>query len=322
MEPLLSSSTLLICFGGGVFGAAIGGLFSFIFCGFLVFSGCLMVLGGGSDFLLLQVGLGPIFGVYAGGFTSGIVASTYAAGVRKNHPSGAAKDILSPLIDTSWDVLAVGGATAVIAHLLLQGLKEVPIINMFDCLALTIALMILAARLLFQREMPWGNMASIKEHGWLGTNDYAISWVPWMLPLPKMGIYGLGVGLLSGAMAMGTKQILDPMVANGVVPEVNAFVVPLVIAWSMAAISILGLNFATGSIQKFPVWHGQALIAALTFLFFDSLLLAGIAGALGAYLQELMARMFYNHGSNHADPPAFAIAVGTLILNGLNNFVG
>ncbi len=46
--------------------------------------GALMVLAGGSDFLLLQVGLGPIFGVYGPGFTAGIVASTYAASVRKN----------------------------------------------------------------------------------------------------------------------------------------------------------------------------------------------------------------------------------------------
>ena len=318
MEPF-AIITLFICFGGGIFGAAIGGLFSFIFCGFLTFAGCLVVLAGGSDFLLLQVGLGPIFGVYAGGFTSGIVASTYAAGVRKNHPSEAAKDILSPLIDTSWDVLLVGGLCAVFAQILLQILTKIPVVNMFDCLALTIAICILISRLIFQKEMPWGNKESIKKIGYLKTDNFSISWVPWMLPLPKMGIFGLGVGILSASLAMGTKAILDPMVADGVVSATAAFVVPLIIGWSIAAISILGLNFATGSIQKFPVWHCPALLAALTFLYFDSIFLGAIGGIFGAYIQELMARMFYNHGSNHADPPAFGIAVGTLILNLLHN---
>ena len=41
----------------------------------------------------------------------------------------------------------------------------------------------------------------------------------------------------------------------------------------------------------------------------------------GAF-QELMARMFWNHGSNHVDPPAVAIAFGTLALNLANKVVG
>ena len=40
-----------------------------------------------------------------------------------------------------------------------------------------------------------------------------------------------------------------------------------------------------------------------------------IAGVLGAMLQELCARLFYNHASTHMDPPATAICIGTLCLN-------
>lgn len=317
MEPL-SASTLTICFGGGIFGAAIGGLFSFVLVGIIIFCGCLVVLSGGTDFLLMQVGLGPIFGVYAGGFCSGIVAASYAAGVRKNHPSESAKDILSPLMDTSWDVLLVGGVTAVAAQGLLQLLTKIPVINMFDCLALTIVILILVARLVFHKEMPWGAKESIKEHGYINQKDYSISWVPWMLPLPKMALYGLGVGILSSSIAMVTKGILDPMAAAGTITKTSAFVVPLIMGWSIAAITLIGLNFATGSIQKFPVWHCQAILAALAFLFWGSIFISAIVGALAAFLQELMARMFYNHGSNHVDPPAVAIAVGTFVLNVIN----
>ena len=40
---------------------------------------------------------------------------------------------------------------------------------------------------------------------------------------------------------------------------------------------------------------------------------------LATALQELMARMFWNHGSNHIDPPATAITIGTFVLNNINH---
>ena len=106
MEPW-SLSTLLLCFGG------------------LVLGGCFVVLAGGSDFLLLQVGLGPLFGPHVGGFAAGVAACTYAAGVKKNHPTSAGKDVLAMLTDTSGDVLLVGGAAAVFGHVVLQILLKV-----------------------------------------------------------------------------------------------------------------------------------------------------------------------------------------------------
>ncbi len=317
MEPW-SLNTLLICFGGGIFGAALGALWAFVLTGFIVLGGCMVVMAGGGDFILLQVGLGPIFGPHIG-FLGGAIAASYAAGVRKNLASGTGKDILSPLVATSWDVLVVGGATAVIAHALLQVLVQVPVIKSFDCIALTIVLVTFAARLLFHQEMPWGNAASIKEHGWLGTNNYAISWVPWMAPPSRLLVIGFGAGLLSAALAMGTQAVLDPMAADGRITAAAAFVVPLILGWALAAICLSGLNLATGEIQKFPVWHCMAILSALAYLHFGSLLVAGLVGIAAAFLQELCARMFWNHASDHLDPPAAAIALGTFILNTIHN---
>lgn len=316
-----SLTTILVCFGGGIMGAAFGPLFSFVICGFVVLSGCIFVLGGGSDFVLMQVGLGPVFGPHIG-FGAALVAATYADGVKKNHPGGSAKDILSPLMDTSWDVLLIGGVAAVCSHALLQLLAATPVIKMFDCLALTVVVIPLLARALFQKEMPWGNADSIKKHGLLGTDNYAISWAPWNAPPAKLAVLGLGAGIFSGAIAMGTKSILDPMAAAGTVSATGAFVVPLIMAWAVAAIMLIGINLGAGSIQKFPIWHCQAILAALAFLLFNSLLIAAIVGVMAAFLQELMARLFYNHGANHIDPPAAAIALGTLVLNLTNNFIG
>ncbi|WP_031480419.1 hypothetical protein [Maridesulfovibrio frigidus] len=314
MEPF-SMNTLVMCFAGGIVGGAIGGLFSFIICGLMVMAGCLVIMASGSDFVLLQVGLGPIFGPHVGGFASGVAASTYAAAVSKNHPGGAAKDILSSLMGTSWDVLLVGGLTALAGHFLLQLFALIPVVNMTDMIALSVVATAFLARFLFQKEMPWGNSKSIKDLGYLKTDDHKISWVPWMLPLPKMVLYGCAAGVLSAAMAAQAKAVMDPMAAAGVISAAGAFVVPLIMGWAAAAISLIALQLGTGAIQQVPVWHCQAILSALAYLYFGNIMIAGLVGGCAALLQELMARMFWNHGSNHVDPPAAAIAVGTLMLN-------
>lgn len=319
MDPW-SINTLLVCFGGGILGAALGGLFAFVLCGLIVLIGCLIILGGGSDFVLLQVGLGPIFGPHVGGFISGVVAVTYAVGVKKNLASESAKDILSPLVDTSWDVLFVGGIAALIGHTMLNFMTSIPIIKMFDCIALSVVISCMWSRLLFLKEAPWGKKESIDKIGWLKTDNYAISWIPWEAVTSRLIILSFGVGIFSGAIAMGTKQVLEPLAANGTISTAGAFVVPLIMGWSFAAISLIALNLGTGEIQKFPAWHCQAILGALAFLYFGSVFIAGVVGLLGGLLQELMARMFWNHGSNHVDPPACAITVGTFILNVVSKF--
>ncbi|MBI5014458.1 MAG: hypothetical protein HZB55_03070 [Deltaproteobacteria bacterium] len=308
-------NTLALCFGGGILGAAMGGLWAFVLCALLVFVGCIAVLGGGSDYLLLQVGLGPAFGPHVGGFASGVAAACYAVGVRKNHPTGAAKDILSPLIDTSWDVLAIGGVFAVGGHLLLSVLNKIPIINQFDTIALNVVITGLVARLLFLKEMPWGASESIQKHGLFGTNDTALSWVPWQARPGRYLSLGLGVGLLSGGIAMGLSGVLNPMAEKGIISGAGAFVVPLIMTWCIASLNLVCLQCATGPIQKVPVFHCMGILSALAYLYCGSIIVAGIVGLLAALLQEFSARLVYNHGSSHIDPPATAIATGTLILN-------
>jgi hypothetical protein len=199
-----------------------------------------------------------------GGFTCGIAASTYAAAIRKNHPTGAAKDILSPLLDTSWDVMLVGGLFGVFGHVVLQLLALVPI--PWDALALTVVLGCAVPRLIFQGEMPWGSPQSIREHGLLGTNEYALSWVGGMSPPGRLLFTGLGAGLLSGALAMGLDQALAPMAAAGEISAAAAGVAPLLMGWAVSGFSLIALQLGTGPIQKVPAPHVISLLAALTYL--------------------------------------------------------
>ena len=113
MEPF-SLNTILMVFGGGIVGTALGGLWAIILCALLGLIGCGILLTGGSDFVLAQIAFGPIFGPHTGGFGAGLMAGCYAVW-KKNHPGGSAKDILSPLLHTSGDVLVVGGLLSVAA---------------------------------------------------------------------------------------------------------------------------------------------------------------------------------------------------------------
>ena len=326
----MSLATLVLCFCGGIISASLGAIFAFVICGLLVLSGCIVVMAGGSDFLLLQVGLGPIFGPHTGGFAAGVAACTYAAGMKKNHPTGAGKDVLAMLTDTSWDVLLVGGVAAVFGHVVLQLLTKIPVINMADCIALTVVISNVLSRLLFQKEGPFGSRESIKEHGLLGTNNFAISWVPWMAPLSRSLPIGFAVGAFSVALAMGTKEHLAPLVSAGTVSATAAFVVPLILGWTVGVIAFLPLLFGNSDSNiKTPIVHGMGIISALSYMLFGdkigvegAILLGAGVGIAYTLLQELMARLFYNHGSNHVDPPACTIATATLLLNGIKHFVG
>lgn len=313
MEPF-SLNTLLIVFGGGVIGTALGGLWAIILCALIGLIGCGVLLAGGSDFVLAQIAFGPVFGPHVGGFGAALMAGCYAVW-KKNHPGGSAKDILSPLLHTSGDVLVMGGVLSVVAHLLLQVVVKIPIVNQSDGVAVTLVLMTFLTRAVFLKEGPLGQSASIKEHGLLGTNNYAISWAGWQSPMAKNIPMSFGMGLLSAGLAWGFKVQLDPLVEAGTVSGLGGFLAPLVIGWIVCIIILLPLLVSTGTIQQMPIMHCMAIIAGWAFMHTGSILVGGIAAVIAGMVQELSARLFYNHGTSHIDPPAVAIAICTLLIN-------
>jgi hypothetical protein len=314
MEPY-SLNTILIVFGGGVIGTALGGLWAIIICALIALIGCGILLCGGSDFVLAQIAFGSIFGPHVGGFAAPLVAGCYAV-MRKKHPGGSAKDILTPLLHAGGDTLLVGGFAAVAAHLLLPLLAKIPVLNQTDLVALDLTIITLLARFVFLKEMPLGNAESIKKHGLFGTDNYTISWAGWQSPMSLNVPLSFGMGLLSAGLAWGLKNQLDPLAAAGKVSALGAFLAPLVIGWVVAILILTPLLVSTGKIQQVPIMHCMAIIGAWTFMHTGSILAAGVAGVIAGWVQEMVgARMFYNHGSSHIDPPATAIMVCTWLVN-------
>ena len=314
--------TIIYAFAGGVFGTSIGALWAFILCTLLAMFGSFMVLQGGDGYFLSYVALGPIFGPAVGGFLSGVVASTYAAGVRKNHPTNNGKDIITPLVGTSWDVLVVGGLTAVVSLYLMEVLKLIPFLNQSDIGAISIIIISLVTRVLFLKEGVCGKKESIKEFGLFGTNNYAISWVGWQSPPAKLAVMGISFGAFSGAIVAGMQGLLNPLVEQGSVDKGTAHLVCLFFTWALSGVMLTMLCLSEGDKIKVPVTHAIGLVASLVFLHTEPLvgannaiLFAMLGGLTAVIFQEIGARLFYNHGGNHVDPPAFSIAVNVFIYN-------
>lgn len=314
--------TIIYAFCGGVFGASIGALWAFILCTIIAVMGSLVILAGGSDFVLMQVALGPIFGPAAGGFLSGVVAATYSHGVRGNHPTNSGKDIVTPLMGTSWDVLFVGGLTAVISYYFTILLGKVPFIKLGDTGAISIVIISLLSRVLFLKESIFGSKASIEKYGIFGTNNYELSWCGYMTPKPLLMMIGIAMGGFSAAVASGLLDVLRPLVEAKQIPESLAWTVPLFFTWGISGIMLTMMALGQGSTGRVPVTHAISLVGALMFLHTEPIFGADIAilfgilgGIMGMAVQEFGARVFWNHGGNHIDPPAFSIAINTLFIN-------
>lgn len=321
--------TIIYAFCGGIFGTSIGALWAFVLCTIIAVMGSLVVLAGGSDFVLMQVALGPIFGPAAGGFLSGVIAATYAHGVRKNHPTNNAKDIVTPLMGTSWDVLFVGGLTAVVSYYFTVLLAKIPFIQLGDGGAISIIILSILARVVFLKESAFGNRDSIDKHGIFGTNNYELSWCGYMTPKPLLMIIGISMGGVSAAIASGTLDVLRPLVEAGKIPANMAHIVPLFFTWGISGIMLTMMALGQGALGKVPVTHAISLVGALMFLHTEpifgkdiAILFGILGGIMGMAVQEFGARVFWNHGGNHVDPPAFSIAINTLFINILFYYIG
>jgi hypothetical protein len=99
------------------------------------------------------------------------------------------------------------------------------------------------------------------------------------------------------------------------VSGLGGFLAPLVIGWVFCILVLFPLLVSTGTIQQMPIMQCMAIIAAWTFMYTGSILAGGIAAIIAGMVQELSARLFYNHASTHVDPPSMAIAICTLLVN-------
>ncbi|RCW51354.1 MULTISPECIES: hypothetical protein [unclassified Halanaerobium] len=283
MAGLFNLGLILSAFGGGVFGAALGALNSFIFCGFLVIAGEAISVASGVGSFTNAIGFGTWFGPHIG-FAAGAAAAAYAA--RKGYVEG--RDIITPLMKfKDPSVLLVGGLFGILGYFVNGIIAGVG--TPTDTIALTVVISAIIKRVMFSDTGVIGTYNP--EHGdsrWSPSED--IAWLPFQMHAGELLMIGLGVGLVSSKISLITGSSF--------------------IGFGIAAASLIILSTIGGS----PVTHHIALPAALAAMATGSVIVGGIFGILGAFLGEFFARLFYDWGDTHIDPPAATIATLTTVV--------
>ena len=335
---------LIAAAAGGFFGAAIGALQSFIFCGVTVLLGVIGLFGNTSATFIGFVAFGPVFGPHIA-FAGGVAAVAYAA--KRGYANG--KDIVTPLITLGkTDVLLVGAAFGVLGYLLHAGIAAIPWFGGHtDAVAVTVIVSALIARFAFGRAGMTGvlstgrptsrrsvdalqavsgqprfapaelSQAELLEDlppqatGWsrFAPNESG-NWVRHQEKFASHSMLGLFAGGLSAAI--GLMIVRDFPSAAGVAATVG---------FGISAVSLLFLSLG----MSVPVTHHMTLIgglAAVSFLpvvngnMIPAMLIGAVFGMVAAWLGEFFARFWHSHGDTHIDPPASAIWLMTTLVLG------
>jgi hypothetical protein len=291
---------LIVAFGGGAFGAAIGGQTAFIFTGFAFLFGFSALLGGvpvAQDFIGMFA-FGPVFGPHIA-FAGGAAAAAYAA-KRGYFAEGVnGRDIVTPLAGIpKADIFIVGGVFGMLGYVIERAVGYLfslwapegeGLLFATDTVALTVVLSAVIARLAFgvKSKAIAGPFNGAKP---LSLND-GTHWVEHQEKWSISALHGLMSGLLFAYVAVWVIENVpqDNPAYAGIISQV------FLVGWAISAISLIFLSLG----MKTPVTHiGSTLIGAAW----------GLIGGVGG---EAFSRIFNARGDTHIDPPAGIIFIGT-----------
>ena len=283
---------LLLAFSMGLLGAAMGALPAFIIFGAVLLVCIIISISGGDPAFTSKIAF-DIFGPHIF-FAGGVAACAYAG---KCKMIASRKDLITPLIKLkSVKVLIVGGIFGIIGYLFNALITYMKFKT--DTIAVTVVVSAIIARYIFGNTGLFGTLDKITRkdakitnlYGRLLTEKGKKSWLPWENNIWALLLLGSAVGLFSGWIALLTK---NPFLGF--------------------SISIMALIFLETSYTAI-VTHHMTLPAGLAAIATGSMAYAVIFGIAGALIGELMARLVYNWGDTHIDPPAGAIAITATIL--------
>lgn len=324
---------LLAAATGGYIGAAIGGNFAFVITGFCVFASWAIFEATGSDWGFNYVAFGPFAGPYI--MFGGAVAAAAFAWSRGYLES--AKDINSALAGLGrQSVLLVGAAFGVFGYLFKALLiDKIPYFGTHtDGVALTVVVSAIIVRLLFGKKVGEGTGSVLNpEHynnasGFMGkiAPNTEHQWLPWQ---EKWG-YLVGLGFFFGAGAGALSIVMGHVVKGG---AAFANTLPFAISAIIILFLIMGFNMPVqhhitnigglASVVFLPIiagnsfaWNGVWGNHEWLLAFFATII-GGVFGILSGWLVEFFARVWYDRGTTHIDPPASGIWVMNTLVVGL-----
>lgn len=320
---------LLVAFGGGVLGAAIGGLAAFTLAGLLIVISEAAVAAGWEPTVLDvtltgTLGLDPVLGPHVA-FAGGLAAAAFAADRgympedTEYHPAKA----IDLSLGSKPDVLIVGGVFGAFGYMVARVVADIGI--PMDPIAFGIVLSGFAHRAAFQYPIigrpadSWLDMSAYDrgETRTDGERPAVEPFLPYQSAWRNNLVLGFGIGLFSGYLAYVTAS---PFIAFGL--AIVTFIFVIIGTWQPPITLHMALPASIAALALLP--EGAALtpeVVAAEISLLSALVVGGVFGAIAGLVGELGARLFYAHGDTHLDPPAVAITVTTLII-GLFVLVG
>lgn len=283
----MSLGILLSAFGGGILGAAMGGLQAFILCGFTVVIGAGLHQCTGNGSFLEAVSWGPFLSPHVA-FAGGVAAAAFAGG--KGCLKTGREINYSMMGKDSPEILLVGGLFGVIGQLLKVLFDSVPNLGNHpwtNSVALSVFTTNIIVRLVFGRT---GIFGTVPEGCKRGVPSECSNWILWESRPSQLVIIAVAVSYPIAEMILKY-----PALAG--------------VSFGIGAFSLLFLHFG----NQMPVFFHIALAAETGAAMSGNPWWGVTFGLLAAFLGEVVARMFLIHGDTHIDPPSGAlILIGSL----------
>ena len=290
--------TLAASFCGGMFGAALGAVPSFIITGILGLIGIGVQAAGAAPDWHSLITYGPLFGPQVT-FAAGCVATAYARRIGAI-PSG--KAVGTALLGCNKSsILLVGGIVGIIGYPLQQWIASLASHGETDSIALTIVILTLAGKVIFGKhgiKEVFGVLSDdAKKRGRFrmgGDNR----WIPYQEKMSQKVMIAIAAGGVSSIIAVQMLEIPD-MASNA-----------MNFGFCLSAASLI---FAQDNNGGSPFTHHITLVASVAAVASGNFLWGIAFGIIASQLRDIGARLFYIHGDAHVDPPSFAIFTGTTL---------
>lgn len=338
----------LAAIAGGAVGAAIGGNYAFVLTGFAVILSWGIFAASGSTIGFDYLAFGPFMGPHIA-FAGGVAGAIYA---RYRGKLDDGKDVNTPLAGLGRpDVLLVGSLFGVFGYVVQIGIVNIPWLGTHtDSVALTVLISGLLARLIFggvpdagifrgslhNKELFNEGASSFRAKIKPGPNGRWLQWQEEPSQLVAIGsLFGIFAGAASLLLAanvgehltkMGLANDLAARNANTFVFGISAIVILFLITNRNMPVQHHVTNIAgLAAVQFFPVLMGKTMATyrwtsvanwdSHTWLMaVVALIIAAAFGIFAAALAEFCARLWYDRGTSHIDPPAAAIWLSNTIV--------
>ena len=285
--------SLLISFAGGVFGAGVGALNAFVFCGVAALLGSVVSMIPGAQ-IWTGITWGPFLGPHVG-FAGGVAATAYAF---RRRILCTGRNVLIPGFGLNRpDVLLVGGLFGIMGYVLNGVISLIPTrgtLPWTNTIALSIVVSGFLARVLFGKTGIMGNLPEGKSR-WIRSRDEA--WQPWPSHPGVVLLMGFGISCITALSVIhypGTSGLFFGLAAFSLILFHAGVKIPVILHMALAA------DWAATVTQRWE-WG----------IFF---------GVFAAILSELFACLFLLHGDTHIDPPAIALVITFTLISLLSAF--